>query len=256
MKIQNPLPSKIHRTVWHYKNADFQAINDGFRDAPWDLAFTTFDDIDDILDYYYDIIYESMERHIPKREIIKSKHDKPWMNGFLHWLLRLRNRWNGTYDRTLNPRHKATRNKIRSMCKREMRYAKRQYYARLKNDLSSNQISPKKFWSIMKELYGAKVKDTIPTMIENDVAYTTDLDKANLFGTFFAQTCSLPPPPTYYRLPPVDYKTDQRLTTIDMAGNSCILKFYSIEHARTFTMKMESIDFNEKNIFRSKINSP
>ncbi len=67
----------------------------------------------------------------------------------------------------------------------------------------------------MKELYGSKIKETIPTIIDDGIAYTTDLEKANLFGNFFVETCSLPPPPTgIYVPPPVTYLTEQRLSTI------------------------------------------
>ncbi len=67
----------------------------------------------------------------------------------------------------------------------------------------------------MKELYGSKVKDTIPTIISDDSAYSTDLEKANLFGKMFSAQCSLPPPPANYTLPPMTYKTAERLASID-----------------------------------------
>ena len=37
----------------------------------------------------------------------------------------------------------------------------------------------------MKELHGANVKETTPTLVDNDIlSYTTDLEKAHLFGKF------------------------------------------------------------------------
>ena len=41
------------------KNADFVA-------APWDVAFTSFNDVNDILDFYYDIIELCMRTDIKR----------------------------------------------------------------------------------------------------------------------------------------------------------------------------------------------
>ncbi len=149
------------------------------------------------------------------------------------WLIRIRNRWNGTYDRTLREEHKIIRNIWRGLFKREKIRAKKNYYGKLKTNLSSKDISAKKFWSIMKELHGAKVKDTIPTIIDNNKTYITDLEKANLFGEFFAETCSLPEPPTPIIFPPITYKTNQRLTTIDFVPHEVgkIMKQLNINKA-------------------------
>ena len=216
LSIHNSLPSKVHRTVWHYGSANFEKINRDLETAPWGTAFETFGcDLDEILNFYYEIIYSVMDEHIPKRNIIIKKHDKPWMTPHVRWSIRLRNRWNGTYDRTLDPYHKLMRNFIRRKCKKAIIHAKYIYYNRLKKELNSDEITAKRYWSIMKELYGSKVKETIPTLIDDDEIFSSDLAKANLFSEFFAETCSLPPPPPNFSLPPVTYRTEQRLSTID-----------------------------------------
>ncbi len=233
LRIFNPLPSKLRRTVLNYNKADFEKINNDLVSAPWDLAFYLYDDIDDILNYYYGILNGTIDEHIPKKEIIKRKKDKPWMNGYLRWLIRIRNRWNGTYDRTQREDHKFIRNHYRNLFTREKKFAKRNYYGKLKSNLSSKNITIKKFWSIMKELHGAKIKETIPTLIDEGISYTTDLEKANLFGKFFAETCSLPPPPVNHRLPPITFHTNQRLTTIDFVPHAVreILKHLNVNKA-------------------------
>ncbi len=215
LKVHNPLPSKVKRIVRHYNNADFNQLNIDLLNAPWDTAFNIYDEIDDIVDYYYGIINNCMDEHIPTREITKGKYNKPWMNGYIAWCIRIRNRWNGTYDRTKNPEHKLIRNRMRAITKREITNAKFQYHAKLKANLSTKGTNIKRFWSTMKELYGGKVKDCIPTIIDNDQAFSTDLEKANLFGNMFSSQCSLPPPPPNFTLPAITYKTAERLTSID-----------------------------------------
>ncbi len=49
LRIHNPLPAKLHRTVLHYNKADWDKINRDLSNAPWDLAFTLFTDTNDIL---------------------------------------------------------------------------------------------------------------------------------------------------------------------------------------------------------------
>ena len=66
----------------------------------------------------------------------------------------------------------------------------------------------------MKEIYGNKIKASIPTLIDNNITYSTDLDKANLFADLFSSQCSLDPPPPGYSLPDIEYLTDQRLSTV------------------------------------------
>ena len=66
----------------------------------------------------------------------------------------------------------------------------------------------------MKQLYGGKVKQSIPTLIDNGNHYCSDLDKANLFAKFFADTCTLPEPSDGYALPPLMYKTNARLSDV------------------------------------------
>jgi hypothetical protein len=47
--------TKMHaytRQTWDYKSADFTALNDALTSAPWDTAYTIFDDIDDLQMYW------------------------------------------------------------------------------------------------------------------------------------------------------------------------------------------------------------
>ena len=182
LTFSNNRPTHTKRLVWNYNRADFQALNNEFSVADWDVAFTLYQDINDILDFYYNVIKQGMENHIPKKLLTKREKDKPWMTGHIRHLILLRNRLNGTYQRTKRLEHKVERNRMRALVKKEIKIAKRRYDAGLKYTLEDRNLDVKRFWSIMKQLFGSKVKAGIPTLIDNNVPFSTDIEKANLFG--------------------------------------------------------------------------
>ena len=101
------------------------------------------------------------------------------MTGYIRHLLLFRNKLNGAYNRSLRLEVKEERNRVRNLCKKEIKAAKARYRSGQTAKLADPTIGPKKFWSIMKELYGSKVKAAIPPLIDNNVTYSTNLDKAN-----------------------------------------------------------------------------
>ncbi len=227
-------PANISRTVWHFNRADFDGLRSEFLQAPWATGLALYDDVNDVLGYYYQLINVGMEAYIPKRKFNRRKKDKPWMTGYIRYLLTVRNRLNGDYNKYLTLEMKIERNRVRALCKKEIRIAKAKYRERQTAQLSDPNISAKKYWGIMKDLHGNKVKASIPTLIDNNLTYSSDIEKANLFGEFFANTCSLGPPPPGYELPPIQYPlTINTIDTVDFeVAEVCkILKGLNISKA-------------------------
>ncbi len=206
-------PSKIYKEVWLYNRADWDTINRVLYTAPWHM-FGNNDSIDEILELYYDIIYRVIDDFIPRREFTQRKKDKPWMTGHLRHSISIRNRMNGVYKKTLKPEHKVLRNEVRAIVKREIRVAITRYNEGLKNDLGDKTTNIKRFWSIMKKLYGAKMKSGVPTLISGNQYHSTDVEKAEHFANYFADQCSLPDPPDGFALPPMHYLTNERLSDV------------------------------------------
>ena len=153
-----------------------------------------YDNINDLLGYYYGLIKVGMDAHIPKRTINKRKKDKPWMTGYIRYLLMLRNKMNGVFGRSGRLEDRTERNRLRALSKKEIRIAKAKYRANQTALLADPNIGVKRYWSIMKEIYGNKIKASIPTLIDDNVTYSTDTEKANLFVDLFSSQCSLDPP--------------------------------------------------------------
>ena len=215
-KFLKPKNKTIVRSVWHYKNGDFDGLNEAFSNAPWDSLFVVFDEIDDIAYAYEELITETAKKFIPFRTIKMRTKDKPWFNSYIRKLIRLRNRWTGVYGKSKKLEHRQLRNWYRNLVKFEIQQAKDLYYTRLKSLLTNTNLTVKKFWSISKSIYGVKVKSGIPTLVDGDREYITDVEKAELMGDHFAAQCSLPPPPPSFSFPTLDKLTNARLTTVEI----------------------------------------
>ena len=72
-----------------------------------------------------------------------------------------------------------------------IRSSKNQYYAKLNNKLQDPNTSSKKWWGIVKSLYGQKFHTTVPTLVEGPVMICDAKDKAELLNEFFCSQSRL-----------------------------------------------------------------
>ena len=207
-------PPSIARQVWHYKNAEWEALNTELCNITWLDSTDQNTDVDTLVTALTSKYIDTAKKHIPVRNIRIRSKDKPWVTPKLRKLIRLRNRWSGTFNRTKHEDHKVIRNMYRSQVKQEFWKLKKSYFERQMYKLNDPNLSCKTFWSIAKQLYGNKLKKPIPTLIDNNVNYVTDVSKANLLNEYFANQSTLPPPSPTYQLPEFRYLTDTRLGQI------------------------------------------
>jgi exonuclease III len=206
----------IYREYWHYSNGDFASLNNELNTIPWLQIFDDYDDVNKTAEFITKTIIEVGKKHIPVRTVHYRTKDKPWFNNKIKKLIRLRNRWCGTYNRTKLPEHRQMRNEYRKLVKIEITKFKRLYVESLTNALSDPTIQCKRYWSIIKQLVGNKKKHGVPTLIENGKHYYTDNEKANLLCDYFTDQCTLPPAPNNYHLPNFQFKTNSRISTINI----------------------------------------
>ena len=72
-----------------------------------------------------------------------------------------------------------------------IRSSKRQYYANLNNKLQDPDTNSKKWWGIVKSLYGQKMFTTVPTLVEGPLMIHDAKDKAELLNEFFCSQSRL-----------------------------------------------------------------
>ncbi len=53
LQIKVTRPASVRRTVWHFNRADFGELNQEFLNAPWNAGLMIYDNINDLLGYYY-----------------------------------------------------------------------------------------------------------------------------------------------------------------------------------------------------------
>ena len=97
-----------------------------------------------------------------------------------------------------------------------IRRAKVEYFTKLESKIENTKVSSKEWWKICKNLYKGSHGDpsSIPPLqtANNEYVYT-DIDKANELNTFFTSITQLNED---HNLPPLDYRTEQRLDHISI----------------------------------------
>jgi hypothetical protein len=83
----------------------------------------------------------------------------------------------------------------------------------MKATLSDPHLAPKKYWQLIKRIYGNKKGMSIPALESGDKTFCTSLEKAVAFTEFFKEQQTLQEPPGHL-LPPLRRLTDQRLVEI------------------------------------------
>jgi exonuclease III len=207
--------SSYIRELWHYRNGDYDGLNNEILNYHWDPVFDE-PDINNIVKDFQNILLTTAKKYIPVKKIKIRSKDKPWMNGQIKNLIRIRNRWCGRYNRTHFVEHRQIRDYYRSEVKKQITDAKDSYFERLREALSNPELQSKKYWKIVNVLFGNKLKKTIPTLIEGDEYFSTDCEKAALLSEYFASQSTLLPPPDNFHLPQFFYLTNSRLTHFEI----------------------------------------
>lgn len=81
--------------------------------------------------------------------------------------------------------------------------AKLQHKNKLVKKLETMRTSPKNFWNVAKQVYGSKVKNGIPTLIEEGHQHNTSEEKANILAKYFASQSQKPDLPENFSIPEI-----------------------------------------------------
>ena len=69
---------------------DFTELNNSLSTAPFSTAFLVFDDIYDIIQYTYDLLFSILREHIINKVVTIRPKDKPWMSNEVRRAFRFR----------------------------------------------------------------------------------------------------------------------------------------------------------------------
>ena len=107
------------------------------------------------------------------------------MNSDIRKAIRKRNRLLKYYCRHKSPRAWENYRVQRNLTTFLIRTAKEKYYTNLSDKLQDPEIGHKKWWGIIKSLYGNKIHSNIPALLEGDWMITDAKEKATLFNDYF-----------------------------------------------------------------------
>ena len=158
----------------------------------WNDVFdaTPFD-IDVIYQRFFSLFVSTVESFIPHKNVTIRPRDKPWMTGQIRRSIRKRDRLLKTYSKRKLlvswDRYRVQRNLVVCL----VRKAKINYNIKINQTLSDPAISSKKWWGIVKSLYGNKCHSAIPAICEGNVLISDPKREVHVFNEYFVSQATL-----------------------------------------------------------------
>ena len=163
-------PKSFTREIWNFDDIDLDGLNGTLSNADWNDVFdAVLFDTDVIYQRFFSILLSTVEFFTPHKKVIIGPLDKLWMTGQIRKAVRKRDRLLKTYSKYKSPtswdRYRVQRNLVVSL----VRKAKIYYNTKTNYALSDPAIYSKKWWRIVKSMYGNKCYSAIPSISEGDV---------------------------------------------------------------------------------------
>ena len=142
---------------WDYNHSDWGSLRDKLAGIDWSSVYRQ-DDVEAALKTWLNLFCPEVESFVPKKRLCRN-NAKPWYTPFLHKLVCCRNR---LFKRSRSlpatyPTQLAYR-RVRNLYVKELRFAEREYYCRLTQNLTNKEMSslPHHWWNQLKSLCGLK----------------------------------------------------------------------------------------------------
>ena len=179
------------RVIWKYNLGNYESLNDSLATAPWG-PMEIFEDIDDAVSYFKQLFIETCKQFIPVKTVTIRPKDEPWITTMVRRYLRKRHRAFKKWKQHPSDLNYNRYCQIRIQTEEVKEKAKNDYHIKLSNKLCNPDTSVKDYWKLTKAIYGSKVKSGIPSLIMNNVVYSSAQDKCKIFNNHFAKKAALP----------------------------------------------------------------
>lgn len=168
---------------YNFHLADIDGIKSELNGVDWSEVLIG-DDVDDIVDKFYGVLYPLIDRFVPKRRT-KHKYKCRWMNPSLARLRNRRNRSFNTYRR--NPTSYNLQHFLR--CSDEFQLLNAQLYGNYLQGMATElKNDPKSFWKFVNK---KRSVSGLPMTMHLDGTECNDTkNKADLFAKFFSTVFS------------------------------------------------------------------
>ena len=177
------LSVSFERNIWLYDRGNYDLLREKASLLNW--VELQDDDINIYAKNITDTIMDLSKQCIPNKSVRVKSSDPPWITSSVKKHIRARRRLYRKAKQTDDVEHwnsfRRHRNKTLSL----IRKAKQLHIDKLKEKLTSNQLSSKDWWATLKHFISPSRSSSIPPLNINNVVVSDPTEKANLLNNYF-----------------------------------------------------------------------
>ena len=186
LKFLRPSTKSFKRKIRNYERADFTQFRENLISFNLEEKLVT-ENIDDNVVCIQEALDVACENSVPSKIVTIRPDEPPWITCHIKNLIRKRKRAFRKFKKTSNQsfweKFKALRNKVVN----EIRLSKTNYFDKLEDILSKENVNSKLFWKTSKQILGvSKTSHTIPTLKLDNKFAENNADKANMLNEYFS----------------------------------------------------------------------
>jgi len=221
VNIKLPPPPPYDRLLWHYDQANVEAIRRSITDFPWQIQLNLESDPNWQVKLFTDTILNIMSVFVPN-EIKRIKpRDPSWISNDLKTLLKKKNRLYASYKRNgYKENDRVKLEAFRSECKEAVDLAKKNHISKLGNKLNDPLTPSKSYWKIIHRVMNRARLPVIPPILVDNILVLNCIDKCKHFALFFSNQCKLNVNSSI--LPPLNFLTNHRLDSVPIDDASIL----------------------------------
>ena len=178
-----PKSVSLERNIWLYDRGNYDLLREKASLLNW--VELQDDDINIYAKNITDTIMDLSKQCIPNKSVRVKSSDPPWITSSVKKHIRARRRLYRKAKQTDDVEHwnrfRRHRNKTLSL----IRKAKQLHIDKLKEKLTSNQLSSKDWWATLKHFISPSRSSSIPPLNINNVVVSDPTEKANLLNNYF-----------------------------------------------------------------------
>ena len=190
LKFVKPKQKPFKRKIWKYDQGDYPHYRQMLSETDWDGVLSG--ELDSVADTITSTILQAASISIPNKVATIRPTDPPWMHNEIRVLIRQRKRIHKKAKKNNNAQFWSKYRKIRNKVVKVIRSSKINYEKRISELLRNKTTNIKTWWKLSKQLLHLdKTIETLPSLCYNNVTYDDDIEKAEIFNTFFISKCQL-----------------------------------------------------------------
>ncbi len=144
--IYQDKPIKIlPRKIYKYQLARWDKINQESMKISWLNQFYSLNNIEQMVEYLENKIYEQMDKHIPHFILSNTKRKTPWLNYDIKKFITIQRRFKRIYKENPSPYNKNKYLNVKIKLDDMIKNAKLNYYSNISENLKKKNCSSRKF---------------------------------------------------------------------------------------------------------------